>query len=78
IADAAFSLNQTPAWKVVSPTRGTYDYKGLPGVTKFDDSKLYINDLIPDAGRKLPKFGLKFEVVGQADDNSAGAVRLYR
>ena len=59
-------------------TRGTYDYKGLPGVTKFDDSKLYINDLIPDAGRKLPKFGLKFEVVGQADDNSAGAVRLYR
>lgn len=31
-----------------------------------------------DAGRILPKLGLKFEVVGQADDNSAGAVRLYR
>ncbi|ENQ3104907.1 immune inhibitor A [Bacillus cereus] len=78
IADAAFSFNQTPAWEVVSPSRGTFDYKGLPGVTKFDDSKTYMNNLIPDAGRKVPKLGLKFEVVGQADDNSAGAVRLYR
>ncbi|MDP7977705.1 immune inhibitor A domain-containing protein [Bacillus sp. WLY-B-L8] len=78
IADAAFSFNQTPAWKVVSPSRGTFDYKGLPGVAKFDDSKSYMNNLIPDAGRKVPKLGLKFEVVGQADDNSAGAVRLYR
>ncbi|WP_440603278.1 immune inhibitor A domain-containing protein [Bacillus sp. GB_SG_008] len=78
IADAAFSFNQTPAWKVVSPTRGTFDYKGLPGVTKFDDSKAYMNTLLPDAGRKVPQLGLKFEVVGQADDNSAGAIRVYR
>ncbi|EOA3905972.1 immune inhibitor A domain-containing protein [Bacillus cytotoxicus] len=78
IADAAFSFDQTPAWKVVSPTRGTFEYNGLPGVAKFDDSKVYINDQIPDAGRILPKLGLKFEVVGQADDKSAGAVRLYR
>ncbi|WP_242224671.1 immune inhibitor A domain-containing protein [Bacillus cereus group sp. BfR-BA-01380] len=78
IADAAFSFNQTPAWKVVNPARGTFDYKGLPGVTKFDDSKSYMNNLLPDAGRKVPNLGLKFEVVGQADDNSAGAVRLYR
>ena len=78
IADAAFSFDQTPAWKVVSPTRGTFVYDGLPGVTKFDDSKAYINKQIPDAGRIVPKLGLKFEVVGQADDNSAGAIRLYR
>ncbi|MDM5153913.1 immune inhibitor A [Bacillus sp. DX1.1] len=78
IADAAFSFNQTPAWKVVHPTRGTFVYDGLPGVAKFDDSKAYINQQIPDAGRNVPKLGLKFEVVGQADDNSAGAVRLYR
>ncbi|PFA18936.1 peptidase M6, partial [Bacillus cereus] len=78
IADAAFSFDQTPAWKVVSPTRGTFDYKGLPGVAKFDDSKAYINKQIPDAGRILPQLGLKFEVVGQSDDKSAGAVRLYR
>ncbi|MCA1001031.1 immune inhibitor A [Bacillus thuringiensis] len=78
IADAAFSFDKTPAWKVVSPTRGTFTYDGLAGVAKFDDSKTYINQQIPDAGRILPKLGLKFEVVGQADDNSAGAVRLYR
>lgn len=78
IADAAFSFDKTPAWQVVSPTRGTYTYNGLAGVPKFDDSKTYINQQIPDAGRILPKLGLKFEVVGQADDNSAGAVRLYR
>ncbi|CAG9614036.1 Immune inhibitor A [Bacillus rhizoplanae] len=78
IADAAFSFDQTPAWKVVSPTRGTFDYKGLPGVTKFDDSKAYMNNAIPDAGRKVPQLGLKFEVVGEADDNSAGAIRVYR
>ena len=71
-------FDKTPAWKVVSPTRGTFEYDGLPGVPKFDDSKTYINEQIPDAGRILPKLGLKFEVVGQADDNSAGAVRLYR
>ncbi|MGM7427602.1 M6 family metalloprotease immune inhibitor InhA1 [Bacillus pacificus] len=78
IADAAFSFDKTPAWKVVSPTRGTFTYDGLAGVPKFDDSKTYINQQIPDAGRILPNLGLKFEVVGQADDNSAGAVRLYR
>ena len=78
IADAAFSFDQTPAWKINSPSRGVFDYKGLPGVAKFDDSKAYMNTLIPDAGRKLPKLGLKFEVVGQADDKSAGAVWIHR
>ena len=39
IADAAFSFDKTPAWKVVSPTRGTFTYDGLAGVPKFDDSK---------------------------------------
>ncbi|MGF2715888.1 peptidase M6 [Bacillus mycoides] len=78
IADAAFSFNQTPSWKVVSSKSGTFVYDGLPGVAKFDDSNTYINEQIPDAGRILPKLGLKFEVVGQADDNTAGAIRLYR
>ncbi|MEI4801661.1 immune inhibitor A domain-containing protein [Bacillus sp. FJAT-51639] len=78
IADAAFSFDQTPAWKINSPSRGVFDYKGLPGVAKFDDSKVYMNNLIPDAGRKVPNLGLKFEVVGQADDKSAGAVWIHR
>ncbi|WP_214748780.1 MULTISPECIES: immune inhibitor A domain-containing protein [unclassified Exiguobacterium] len=78
IADAAFSFDKAPAWLIDSPSRGTYDYKGLPGVTKFDDSKSYINQLIPDAGKLLPNNGLKIEVIGEAKDNSAGAVWIHR
>lgn len=78
IADAAFSLDKAPAWTVDSPSRGLFEYEGLPGVTTFDDSKLYINDLIPDAGKKLPELGLKFQVIGEAKDNSAGAVWIRK
>lgn len=78
IADAAFSYDKAPAWVIDSPTRGLYDYKGLAGVTKFDDSKSYINQLIPDAGKLLPNNGLKIQVIGEAKDNSAGAVWIHR
>jgi len=47
-------------------------------VTKFDDSKSYINQLIPDAGKLLPNNGLKIQVIGEAKDNSAGAVWIHR
>ncbi|MDR6121566.1 immune inhibitor A [Bacillus sp. SLBN-46] len=78
VADAAFSMDKTPAWYIDSPLRGIYDYKGLTGVTTFDDSKTYMNELIPDAGRKVPKFDLKFEVISEAKDNSAGAVWIHK
>lgn len=78
IADAAFSYDKSPSWYIDSPTRGIYDYKGLPGVKIFDDSKQYMNSMIPDAGRKLPQQGLKFQVIGEAKDNSAGAVWIHK
>nr|WP_071458516.1 immune inhibitor A domain-containing protein [Bacillus mediterraneensis] len=78
IADAAFSYDKSPAWYIENSTRGTYDYKGLPGVTSFDDSRTYMNELIPDAGRKVPNYGLKFQVIGEAKDNSAGAVWIRK
>ncbi|MBN8202333.1 immune inhibitor A domain-containing protein [Bacillus sp. NTK034] len=78
IADAAFSLDKAPAWEVSSPTRGDYDYPGLKGISVFDDSKTYINSLIPDAGRIVPEHGLKFQVIGEAKDNSAGAVWIHK
>jgi immune inhibitor A len=79
VADAAFSMDQTPAWYVDSPSRGIFDYKGLPGVTEFDSTKSYMNDLIPDAGRKVPaQFPIKFKVIGEAKDNSAGAVWIRK
>jgi immune inhibitor A len=57
---------------------GGFDYKGQPGVTTFDDSKSYMNDLIPDAGRKVPNYGLQFRVIGEAKDNFAGAVWIKK
>ncbi|MFT9599413.1 immune inhibitor A domain-containing protein [Mesobacillus sp.] len=78
ISDAAFSLDKAPEWYVDSPSRGIYDYEGLPGVTTFDDSNKYINELIPDAGKILPNYGLKFQVIGEAKDNSAGAVWIHK
>jgi len=78
IADAAFSLDKTLAWYLDSPTRGTYDYKAQHGVKQFNDAKSYMNTLIPDAGRKLPQYGLTIDVVGEAKDNSAGAIWIRK
>lgn len=79
IADAAFSMDQSPAWYINSPSRGIYDYKGLPGVTEFDSTKTYINTKIPDAGRLVPEqYPLKVQVIGEAKDNSAGAVWIHK
>ncbi|OYD56808.1 peptidase M6 [Fictibacillus aquaticus] len=88
VADAAFSFDKSPKWYIDSPSRGIFDYKGLTGVTGFDDSKAYIDykdyngklagGVIDDAGRLVPKFGLKFQVLGEAKDNSAGAVWIYK
>ncbi|MCV9887490.1 immune inhibitor A [Metabacillus halosaccharovorans] len=78
IADAAFSLDKTPSFFVDSPTRGAYEFVGLKGVKKFDDSNKYIDPVIPDAGRLIPNYGLKFEVIGEAKDNSAGAVWIHK
>jgi immune inhibitor A len=78
VADAAFSLDKATSWYIDSPSRGIFDYKGLTGVTTFDDSKKYMNNLIPDAGRNVPNLGLKFQVIGEAKDNTAGAVWIRK
>ncbi|MBD0382931.1 immune inhibitor A [Paenibacillus sp. WST5] len=78
VADAAFSLDKTPSWYINNPTRGEYNYKSMHGVEEFSDTKSYMNALIPDAGRLVPNFGLKFRVVGEAKDNSAGLVWIHK
>ncbi|WP_423799700.1 immune inhibitor A domain-containing protein [Neobacillus sp. SAB-20_R2A] len=79
VADAAFSLDQAPAWTIDSPTRGLFEYPGLPGVTAFDSTKTYMNNMIPDAGVKVPaQYPLKVQVIGEAKDNSAGAVWVHK
>ncbi|MDQ0243572.1 immune inhibitor A [Bacillus fengqiuensis] len=78
VADAAFSLDATPAFTVSNPIRGIYNFTSLPGVSIFDDHQFYMDQDIEDAGRLVPRHGLKFQVVGEAQDNSAGAVWIYR
>ncbi|RFU60236.1 immune inhibitor A domain-containing protein [Bacillus sp. V59.32b] len=78
VSDAAFSYDKAPAWYIDSPTRGIYDYKGSKGVTTFDDSRTYMNTTIDDAGRKVPNYGLKFHVLGEAKDNSSGMVWIRK
>ncbi|WP_213144074.1 immune inhibitor A domain-containing protein [Neobacillus citreus] len=79
VADAAFSLDQAPAWTIDSPSRGLFEYPGHPGVTAFDSTKTYMNNMIPDAGVKVPaQYPLKVQVIGEAKDNSAGAVWVHK
>ena len=40
----------------------------------FKDSKAYMGDDIPDAGRKLPDYGLKIQVTGQARNLTTGRI----
>ncbi|MDR7073341.1 immune inhibitor A domain-containing protein [Fictibacillus barbaricus] len=88
IADAPFSLDKTTSWYVDSPSRGIFDYQSQNGVRVFSDSLSYIDNtdyngaatdgVINDAGRKLPKYGLKFTLMGEAKDNSAGVVMISK
>ncbi len=51
IADAAFSFDQTPAWKVNSLTHGQFNLFWITSYLQHDDSKVYSNKQIADAGR---------------------------
>ena len=76
IHDAAFSLRKDKNMFI--------DYSDLLGrtmsdkhnafVQQFDDSKSYLNEAIPDAGRNVPEYGLQFKVTGEAPDRSVGRV----
>ncbi|MEI2443988.1 immune inhibitor A domain-containing protein, partial [Priestia megaterium] len=78
IADAAFSYDKSPAWSYSHKTWGTISSKGSNGVTSFNDKKSYLDERIKDAGRLLPQNGLKLDVIGEAKDNSAGAVWIHK
>ncbi|AXI29200.1 peptidase M6 [Priestia megaterium] len=78
IADAAFSFDKSPAWSYSHKTWGTISSKESNGVTSFNDKKSYLDERIKDAGRLLPQNGLKLDVIGEAKDNSAGAVWIHK
>jgi immune inhibitor A len=78
--DAAFSLNKS--------SKMFLDYKNLLGTTLtdnftqrtplFDDSADYSNAGMVDAGRNVPKYGLKFRVVGESADGTVGKVLIFK
>ncbi|WP_299833248.1 immune inhibitor A domain-containing protein [uncultured Metabacillus sp.] len=78
--DAAFSLQKS--------SKMFLDYSSINGLTMkdnhtkrnplFDDRKDYTNKGLVDAGRILPKEGLKFRVVGESRDGSVGKVLIYK
>jgi immune inhibitor A len=78
--DAAFSLNKSEKLFV--------DYTSLLGKTVkdnftqrtalFDDSADYSNPGLVDAGRNVPKYGLKFRVVGESADGTVGKVLIFK
>lgn len=64
------------------------DYTDIYGITLkdnytqrgalFDDSEDYSNAGLVDAGRNVPKYGLKFRVTGQSDDGTVGKVLIFK
>ncbi|WP_254434225.1 immune inhibitor A domain-containing protein [Halobacillus sp. Marseille-Q1614] len=80
VHDAAFSLRHDE--KMFIDYRDTFGYtiedKKKQFVKKFDDSKNYLNPVLPDAGRNVPEYGLNIEVTGEAKDRTVGKVKLTR
>jgi immune inhibitor A len=80
IDDAAFSLDYTNN-EFLNYTAINGDYlrkRSEAPVPTFDDSKNYLNIGMVDAGRDVPTYGLKFQVVGQSSDKTVGKVKIYR
>ncbi|MBM6616566.1 immune inhibitor A domain-containing protein [Bacillus suaedaesalsae] len=80
VHDAAFSLQKSEKMFL--------DYTDLLGITMkdnstaqntlFDDSANYLNPSLPDAGRNVPNYGLKFRVTGESADGTVGKVLIFK
>nr|WP_232310442.1 immune inhibitor A domain-containing protein [Mesobacillus selenatarsenatis] len=80
IHDAAFNQGKTEEMYL--------DYSSILGITMkdnatqrtpvFDDSASYISPVLPDAGRNVPTYGLKFRVLGQSTDGTVGKVLISK
>ena len=44
----------------------------------FDDTAKYISPVLPDAGRNVPTYGLKFRVLGQSANGTVGKVLISK
>ena len=80
VHDAAFSLNfSAPLYLDLTDVLGATltDFYIRP-VSKFSDRRSYLSDEIPDAGRDIPTYGLKLQVLDQSPDKSVAKVRISK
>jgi immune inhibitor A len=80
VHDAAFNTDKGQ--------RMFLDYKNINGTTLsdnavhpnpvFNDKDDYSNPGLVDAGRNVPEYGLKFEVVGKSKDDSVAKIKISR
>ncbi|WP_372508758.1 immune inhibitor A domain-containing protein [Pseudalkalibacillus decolorationis] len=80
INDAAFGLEKTNReFLDYSDTLGiTLTSEKLKGDRMFDDSDDYLNNGLPDAGRNIPDYGLRFIVLSQAKDKSTALIGILK
>lgn len=80
IHDAAFNTSDgQPMYLDYTAYYGypmTLEDTQVKAVSTFYDKDRYISPLIPDAGKILPTYGLKLEVLGASEDQSVGLVRI--
>lgn len=75
--DAAFSLDRGEKMFLDYGYMSMKDNQTL-NQPLFDDSLSYISSKIPDAGRNITSYGLKFRVVGQSADGTVGKVLIFK
>ncbi|WP_462411006.1 immune inhibitor A domain-containing protein [Neobacillus sp. Marseille-QA0830] len=76
--DAAFGLNKTEKMFINYPGQFTMTDNFTQRNPLFDDSADYSNPGLVDAGRNIPKYGLKFRVVGESADGTVGKVLILK
>jgi immune inhibitor A len=76
--DAAFSLNKSEKMFLNYPGQFTMTDNFTQRNPLFDDSANYSNPGLVDAGRNVPKYGLKFRVVGESADGTVGKVLIFK
>lgn len=76
--DAAFSLNKSEKMFINYPGQFTMTDNFTQRNPLFDDSANYSNPGLVDAGRNVPKYGLKFRVVGESADGTVGKVLIFK
>jgi immune inhibitor A len=76
--DAAFGLNKSEKMFLNYPGLFTMTDNFTQRNPLFDDSADYSNPGLVDAGRNVPKYGLKFRVVGESSDGTVGKVLIFK